>query len=200
MLKAWSCPGIAPDRSAGSLFCRPGPRGIWLRRRPGRNSRRLILNGRLRRTNGGIRGDEADRPARRSEDERGWSAIHAQREAYAISVRGSKSTITGAKAERHLHSAAGPDRIKAFRRKTESNMFWNKGFPEGKTSTARAMTSAGEPPSGARTLLGHTDSQSGRSLPLVGPPRGETARSPSILRFSRLCPGKHPLEVVSIMD
>ena len=74
---------------------------------------------------GGIRGDEADRPVRLSKVERGWSAIHAQREAYAISVRGSGSTITGAKAERHLHPATGPDRIKAFRRKTESNRIFN---------------------------------------------------------------------------
>ena len=41
-------------------------------------------------------------------------------------------------------------------------------------------------------LLGYTDSQSRRSLPLVGPPRGGTARSSSIQGFSRLCPGKHP--------
>lgn len=36
--------------------------------------------------------------------------------------------------------------------------------------------------------------QSGRSLPIVGPPGGETARSPSIQKFSRLCPGKQPRE------
>ena len=80
----------------------------------------------------------------------------------------------------------------------KSNRGFNQRKAEGFSTTARAMISAGEPPSGARTLLGYTDSQSGRSLPLVGPPRGGTARSPSILKFSRLCPGKQPLEVVSI--
>ena len=48
----------------------------------------------------GLRGREARTGACRSEDERGWSAPHAQREASAISVCGSRSTITGAKTER----------------------------------------------------------------------------------------------------
>ena len=64
----------------------------------------------------GLRGSEARTGACRSEDERGWSASHAQREASAISVCGSRSTITGAKTERQfpgstfLPAAGGPGR------------------------------------------------------------------------------------------
>ena len=76
----------------------------------------------------GLRGSEARTGACRSEDERGWSAPHAQREASAISVCGSRSTITGAKTERpfpgeHFSTScwrAGPDDQPRHRRSVPS--------------------------------------------------------------------------------
>ena len=150
-------------------------------------------------------------PRSPSGDSEGWPGGSAEDTGPADRVRGCRRmplrgsvsfrerSCPGRRTETTREPAGrGGARNKSFPAADGKQPHRNKGFPEGKTSTARAMTSAGKPPSGARTLLGYTDSQSGRSPPLVGPPRGGTARSPSIWKFSRLCPGKQPREEAAI--
>ena len=99
-----------------------------MRRTSGRGSGPQRDNAPHREHGKGLRGSEARTGACRSEDERGWSAPHAQREASAISVCGSRSTITGAKTERpfpgeHFSTScwrAGPDDQPRHRRSVPS--------------------------------------------------------------------------------